>query len=380
MEIKRILDVKSLIKQKSYFLLGPRQVGKSYLINKYLNEYPIFDLLNHALYLQLSRNPQLLREQIPPKSKIAVIDEIQKLPYLLDEVHWLIENRNINFLLTGSSARKLRRGGVNLLGGRARTRYLHPLVYTEMKDHDFDLIKALTYGSIPSIYQSESQLEDLSSYVSNYLQLEIMQEGYTRNLPAFSRFLEVAAIANGQIINYEKISSDVQIATSTTREYFSVLKDTLIGFELPAWKWSRKRKSTSTSKFYIFDLGVTRCLQGRGELRIKSPDFGDYFESWIHHELRTYVDYNSPMTLNYWRSLSGFEVDFILNDQVAIEVKAKDNISDRDLKGLRALKEENILGKYIVVGLNLKRRITGDKIIIYPWKDFLEDLWNKKLI
>ncbi len=377
-EFERILDLNKLLQKKSYFLLGPRQVGKSYLIKKNLNHYPIFDLLNNDLYIELSRNIKLLRERIEKKEKIVIIDEIQKIPHLLDEVHWLIENRRINFLLTGSSARKLRRGEVNLLGGRARNRFIHPLVYKEIKNNNFDLLKVMQFGSIPSIYLSDEPREDLSSYVSNYLQLEIMQEGYTRNLPAFSRFLEIAALSNGKIINYNNIANDAQIPATTTREYFSILIDTLIGFELPAWRKTKKRKATATSKFYFFDQGVARFIQGRGKIDLKSPDFGDSFEAWIHHELRSYIDYNPPGKLNYWRSTSGFEVDFIFNEGVAIEVKAKQNITKRDLKGLRALKEENFKIKCIVVGLNESIRYTEDNITIYPWKDFLDDLWSNK--
>jgi predicted AAA+ superfamily ATPase len=373
--IPRILDIKTLLKKKSYFLFGPRQTGKTSLVENSFKNIKVYNLLDSDIYLTLSRRPSRLREEISKDDKIVVIDEIQKLPILLDEIHLLIEKLNVNFLLTGSSARKLRRGGVNLLGGRARSRTLHPFIFEELKN--FNLLRALNYGLIPSIYLSDSPEEDLKAYAGDYLREEIAAEGLTRNIPAFSRFLEVAALCNGTLINYSQISNDAQVPKSTVQEYFKILQDTLIAEEVRAWKHTKKRKPVSTSKFYFFDIGVVRHLQNRSLLKEKSPEFGDAFETYIFHELKSYIDYSSQGSINYWRSKSNFEVDFIINDISAIEVKGKANISNRDLKGLKALREEQLLKNYIVVSLEDRPR-KADNIQILPWKIFLGKLWDKQ--
>lgn len=303
-----------------------------------------------------------------------VLDEIQKLPALLDEVHRLIEQRNIRFVLTGSSARKLRRGGVNLLGGRAPHRTLHPLVFREL-GADFVLDRALDRGLVPSIYFSDSPGDDLRAYVGTYLKEEIAAEALTRNVPAFSRFLEVAALCHGTMLNFSQVASDAQVPLSTVREYFQILEDTLVGRTLPAWTATRRRKAIGTAKHYFFDIGVARHLQHRAGLHRRSPEFGEAFESYILHEITTYLDYTEPVPLAYWRSTSNFEVDFVLGDVTAIEVKAKDSVSDRDLRGLKALREEALLKHYVVVSLETRPRIV-DGIRILPWQDLLGRLWD----
>ncbi len=373
--IPRILDISELLSHKSYFLFGPRQTGKTSLVDHVFKNCKIYNLLNSDIYLSLNQRPARLREELSKNDKIVIIDEIQKLPALLDEVHLLIEKFSINFLLTGSSARKLSRGGVNLLGGRARSQALHPFVLKELKD--FDLLRALNYGLIPSIYFSDSPEEDLKAYAGSYLREEIAAEGLTRNVPAFSRFLEVAALCNGTLINYTQIANDAQVPKSTVQEYFKILQDTLIAEEVPAWKKTVKRKPILTSKFYFFDVGVVRHLQHRSGLKEKSPEFGEAFETYIFHELKTYIDYESRGTLHYWHSKSNFEADFILNSVSAIEVKGKNTIGHRDLKGLQALQEEALLKNYIVVCLEDRPR-TIDNIQILPWKMFLERLWAKE--
>ncbi|MFH1867851.1 MAG: AAA family ATPase [Candidatus Omnitrophota bacterium] len=375
MYIPRQIDIYNSLKKKSLFLFGPRQTGKSWLISHTLSKFRVYDLLDSDIYLTLSRDPKRLEEEIRPNEKIIIIDEIQKLPFLLDEVHRIIEKRGIHFLLTGSSARKLRRGGVNLLGGRARSNHLHPFIFLELKER-FNLLKALNNGLIPSIYFSDSPQEDLQAYAGNYLKEEIAAEGLTRNVSAFSRFLQVAAACNGLLINYTNISNDAQVPSSTVQEYFQILRDTLIGFDVPAWKKSRKRKPISTSKFYFFDVGVARYLQNRSVLKENSPEFGDAFETYLAHELKAFVDYNNMGSLCYWRSKSGYEVDFIINDSVAVEIKAKKNVSPRDLRGIIALKEEKKLDTYIVACLEKRPRVVQG-INILPWKDFLYQLWNK---
>jgi predicted AAA+ superfamily ATPase len=372
-EITRDLDLTELLRRKSCFVLGPRQTGKSWLIRHALGQHRVYDLLNSDTFLNLSRSPARLREECTARDSIVILDEIQKLPGLLDEVHGLIEERGIRFLLTGSSARKLRRGGTNLLGGRAWVRHLHPFCRHELKTH-FDLLRAINHGLLPPIYLSDSPDEDLAAYAGTYLQQEIVAEGVTRNVPAFSRFLEVAALCNARLVNYTKISNDAQVARSTVQEYFQVLKDTLIAYEVPAWRQTRKRKPIGTSKFYFFDPGVARFLQHRSLIQAGSPEFGEGFEHWLFHELRCHADYTRGGELRYWRSTSGFEVDFILADTTAIEVKATRTVSRQDLRGLAALREEGKLKHYIVVCTDTAPR-TVDGIRILPWQVFLDELW-----
>lgn len=376
--IPRAMDLPALLQKRSCFLLGPRQTGKSWLIRNTLGGHRTYNLLDTETYLKLSRSPGRLQEECTPKDRIVIIDEIQKLPALLDEVHLLMEERGIHFLLTGSSARKLRRGGINLLGGRAWMRHLHPFSFSELGDQ-FELSRAINQGLLPPLYLSDSPEEDLKSYVGTYLKEEIAAEGLTRNIPAFSRFLEVAALCNGQLINYTKIANDAQVARSTVQEYFQILKDTLLAYELTPWRASRKRKPISTSKFYFFDVGVVKSLQNRGKIQWGSPEFGECFETYLFHELKTFCDYRSAGELAYWRSKSGFEVDFILADTTAIEVKASRTVGPQDLRSLRALQEEKRLKHYLLVSLEKEPRLVN-QIHILPWMEFLKQLWQGRWI
>jgi len=362
------------MKAKSHFLFGPRQTGKTSLIRATLKPDYSYNLLESDIFLALTREPQRLRQEISGLGKLAVIDEIQKIPGLLDEVQWLIEERRTRFLLTGSSARKLRRAGVNLLGGRLRSRTLHPFIMRELAAR-FDLLRALTYGTLPSIYISDDAGADLRAYVGDYLREEIAHEGLTRNLAAFSRFLEVSALCNGKILNFTQIASDAQVARTTVHEYFAILKDTLIGFELPALGLARKRKPLETSKFFFFDIGVARQIQGRGPLNERSPDFGEAFEAWMFHELCSYTDYEDAGELRYWRTTSGFEVDFVLGDHLAIEVKSAARVTERDTRGLLAIQEEKKFRHCILVCLEPRPRHIGN-IEVEPYGTFLEKLWD----
>ena len=374
--VARTLDLARIAARRSTFLFGPRQTGKTALVRHALAGARIYDLLDADVYLTFSRRPTQLGEELGPQDRLVVLDEIQKLPILLDEVHRLIEERGIRFVLTGSSARKLRRGGVNLLGGRAPTRTLHPFIYRELGDA-FDLTTALDRGLLPPVYFSDSPHDDLRAYVGTYLKEEIAAEALTRNIPAFSRFIEVAALSHATMLNYTAVASDAQVPVSTVREYFQILEDTLIGRSLPAWTKTRSRKAIATAKHYFFDSGVVRHLQHRSGLRRRSPEFGEAFETFVFHELSTYLDYTEPVPLSYWRSTSNFEVDFILGDTSAIEVKAKDPVGERDLRGLRALKEEALLKHHVIVSLEARPR-TVDGIRILPWREFLEQLWSGK--
>jgi predicted AAA+ superfamily ATPase len=367
-----VLALAPLLSKKSHFLFGPRQTGKTSLIRDTLNPDYTYNLLESDVFLALQRRPALLREQVSVPNSLVVVDEIQKVPTLLDEVQWLIEERSARFLLTGSSARKLRRGGVNLLGGRLRSRTLHPFVSTELGE--FDLWQVLSYGTLPPIYFSDAPEDDLRAYTNDYLREEIAHEGLTRNVGAFARFLEVAALCNCQVLNFSSIASDAQVPRSTVHEYFEILKDTLLGFELPSLGTIRKRKALVSSKFYFFDIGVARALQGRGVVHARSSDVGDAFEAWLFHELRAAVDYGLYKTLHYWRTVTQIEVDFILNETTAIEVKATEHADRGDLKGLHAIGDERPMRHRILVCREARPRIV-DGIEVLPYREFLHRLW-----
>lgn len=374
--IARTLDLVTAVEKKSHFLFGPRQTGKTSLIRHTMAGVRRYDLLDSSVYLALSRDPGRLGEEIEAADRVVVIDEVQRLPSLLNEVHRLIEERRIRFLLTGSSARKLRGGGVNLLGGRARVKYLHPLTYAELGS-DYDLRRAAQRGLLPSIYYSDDPRADLEAYGGLYLQQEIVAEGATRNVPAFSRFLRVAALCNGKIVNFTKVANDSQVARTTVYEYFSILEDTLLLHELPAWKKSKRRKPLSSSKYYFFDVGVVATLQGR-EFRSGTPEFGEALETIIFHELLAWRDYVSGQPLSYWRSTSGFEVDFLIGDHTAIEVKATTTVDRSDVKSLRALAEEKRWKQLLCVCLEPRRRQLGE-VTVLPWREFLTALWTGDL-
>ena len=372
--VARYLDVRAILDSKSCFLFGPRQTGKSTLIRQQLAGHPTYNLLDQPLFLRLARNPALIREALADDTSIVVIDEIQKMPELLNEVQLMIDERDVRFLLTGSSARSLRRKGVNLLGGRARSRALHPFVRAELGNR-FDLARALEYGLLPSIYFSDSPVEDLAAYAGDYLKEEVAAEAIVRNIGAFSRFLEVAAHAHGEMINFANLSNDAQVPASTVREYYQILKDTLIAHEVPALTDSRKRKAISTSKYYLFDIGLARHLQGRRGLAPGTSEYGAAFESFIFQEVKAFCDYHRLDTPRYWRSKSQFEVDLVFED-LAVETKATKNVSARDLRGLRALREEGLFTHYVLVSMEPRARLV-DGVRILPWTEFLDRLWRQ---
>lgn len=374
MDILRSLNLIKLLHKKSYFLLGARQTGKSTLIRNQLKGIKKYNLLDRADFQKLSFNPLAIREEMTPQDKIIIIDEIQKLPELLDEVHYLIEEKKVNFLLTGSSARKLRKYGINLLGGRARLIYFHPLTFHELQDK-FDLNFVLNYGCLPSIYFSDQPEVDLETYIGIYLQQEVANESLTRNLPNFARFLEVIALSQAEQLNMSKLSSDTQIPRTTLNDYLEVLKDTLIANTLPVWGEGKKRKPVATHKLYFFDWGVARKLSGIGHVKLGLPISGKAFESYIYHELQTITDYQGLAPLSYWRTQTQDEVDFIFNNEIAIEVKASANISLQDLKSLKKLKEEKKLKRYCLIYTGKTRKVFQDApdIEIIPYQDFLKE-------
>ncbi len=374
MELRRNLNLIDLLGKKSFFLFGPRATGKSTLIKQQLTgRSRVLDLLNSRLFLRLSASPHDLESLIDPdRDKIVVIDEIQRIPELLNEVHRLIENKGITFLLTGSSARKLRRGKVNLLAGRAWNAKLFPLIKKEIPV--FDLDRYLRFGGLPAVYLSEYPGEELDAYVDVYLREEIAAEGLVRNLPPFSRFLRTMAISNGEIINYTKLANDCQTAVSTVTEYVKILEDTLVGFMLPAWTESKKRKALKTGKFYFFDPGVTHTLSGTENLDRNSNLYGKSFEQFIGMEIRAFLSYKRiKLPLTYWRSTHGMEVDFLIGEHTAVEVKASKKVTQRDLKGLKALQEEDIFKHYYLVSQDPVRAVYGD-IKVMHYTDFLDEM------
>lgn len=369
----RFLNLATLLKKRSYFLLGPRGVGKSTLIEQTLPDAKIYDLLDASVFQRLIREPTLISQETKPDT-LVVIDEIQKFPALLDEVHRLIAKRKQTFLLTGSSARKLRKGGVNLLAGRAFQACLLPLVSQEIPN--FDLLTYLNTTGLPEFYGEAGAKEYLKAYVGTYLQEEIKAEALTRNLSGFVRFLEVVALCNGEQINYANISSDCGVPVRTLEGYFSILSDTLIGFSIPPFLSTTKRKAMTRAKYFLFDIGVVNSLAKRGSIEIKSELFGRLFEHFIALELRAFLAYYFiDLPLQYWRSTSHFEVDFVIGNVLAIEVKSTDLVTDKHLKGIRAFKEEGLIQHYAVISLDPQERVTADNIYIWPWQVFLKKLW-----
>jgi len=379
MELQRILNLPNLLSRKSFFLFGPRATGKSTLIKQQLSaSATVIDLLDSRLYLRLLNSPHDLESIIHSdnKSGIVVIDEIQRVPELLNEVHRLIENKKLTFLLTGSSARKLRRGRANLLAGRVWEARFFPLTWKEIPD--FSLERFLRYGGLPPVYLSKYPDEELDAYVNTYLKEEIMAEGLIRKLPPFSRFLHAAALINGEMINFSKLANDCQVPPSTVTEYVGLLEDTLVGFLLPAWTESTKRKAISTGKFYFFDPGITHTLAGTQTLDRNSNLYGKSFEQFIGMEIRAYLSYKRrKLQFSYWRSTHGYEVDFLVGRETAVEVKASQKISQRDFKGLKALEEEKIFKNYILVSQD-PINTRDDNFQALYWKKFLDNLWSGK--
>ncbi len=375
---KRILDMVSLAKQKSFFLFGPRSTGKSWLLRHSFPQDLIIDLLSSSTYLRLAQNPSflenLVRERAGTENPV-VIDEIQKLPILLDEVHRLIENTGTRFILTGSSARKLRRGGVNLLAGRAWQANLFPLVYKEIPEFNID--RYLRYGGLPQVYGSANPEEELDAYVNTYLKEEIQEEALVQNLPKFSRFLKTASFCNTEQINFTNVANDAAMAASTVRSYFDLLRDTFTGFFIESWQGSKKRKAISTPKFYFFDTGLTNSLADSYLFSQESSEYGKAFEQFIAMELRAWISYRrNRLELFYWRTRAGTEVDFFIPGNFAVEVKVTKTVGDQHLKGLRTLKEENACRDYFLVSFDTNNYKTSDGIRCLNWKTFLDELWG----
>ena len=376
--IQKLLE----IREDSMFLWGPRQTGKSTLLKQLFPDAPYYDLLKSEVYTLYKMKPSRLRDEcmMMEEGEVVIIDEVQKIPELLDEVHWLMVNRGIHFILCGSSARKLKRSGANLLGGRAIRKTLHPLVSAEIPDFDID--KAVNVGMLPRHYLASSPAKRIQAYVGDYLQQEVIAEALVRNLDSFTRFMEVAAISDGEMVNYTKIASECGVSSKTVKEYFVILQETLLGNMLPAYTKTVKRRVQVAPKFYYFDVGITNYLLHRDPLRRGTAEYGHAFEHIIVQEVMAYMDYSESMKgLSFWHTQNNvYEVDLVVgNAEVAIEIKSSDNVTTSHLKGLKAFGEEHPDCKLIVVSLEERPRMMNC-VEIWPAQAFLKRLWDGKVV
>jgi len=364
--------------QETFFLWGPRQTGKTTLLQATYPQALRIDLLKADEFRRYIQNPEFLRAHLAMGEQPGqiVIDEIQKVPQLLDEVHWLHENRGIRFALCGSSARKVKRGHANLLGGRALRYELHGLTTVELGEA-FDLTRLLNHGYLPTIFLSDSPTRLLNGYVADYLKEEIAAEGLVRNLPTFSEFLNIAALSDAEMVNFSTIARDCGVSSHTIKGYFQILEDTLLGKWLPAYRKRPKRRVIGAPKFYFADVGVVNYLARRGQLQRGSELFGKAFENWLFHELSAHNAYSEAFAaLSYWRLTTGVEVDFIVNDmEVAIEAKATAKVTADHLRNLRSLVDDHPrVKKRVLVCLETHSRKTEDGILVIPAKEFCERL------
>lgn len=367
---------------ESIFFWGARQTGKSTLLKQLFPDAHYYDLLLSDEYSRLRFRPALLREECEmlDEGELVIIDEVQKIPALLDEVHWLMTERNLRFILCGSSARKLRRCGANLLGGRAIRKTLFPLVSAEIPDFDIDV--ALNNGMLPRHYLIKDPRQRLEAYVGDYLQQEIVAEAVVRRIDSFTRFLQVAALSDAEILNYTKIASDCGVSSKSVKEYFSILEETMLGYHIPAYSKVMRRKLVAAPKFYFFDVGIPNYLMKRIPLKSGSSEYGHALEHLICQELKAYLSYRGiDKNLSYWRTSDHrYEVDFIVGDaEVAIEVKSSETVNSSETRGLRAFSEEHPSARLIIVSMEQRPRRHKD-IEIWPAREFLRKLWADKII
>ena len=370
---------------QSAFLWGPRKVGKSTLLADRFPSSARFDLLDTRMLVEFTRAPWIFSERVmalpdEQRQRPIVVDEAQKVPAILDEVHRLIESEGLSFILCGSSARKLKRGGGNLLGGRAWRHHLHPLTWREIPQ--FDLMRALNRGLVPAHYDNAHYRRALAGYVDDYLKEEVFAEGLTRNVSAFARFFDALGFSHGEMLNFSSLARDCGVDSKTVREYFQILEDTLLGILVEPFARRRSRSIiTMTPKFYLFDVGVAGHLGGRRLVRAEGPDFGKALEHFVLMELVAYRSYREKdFPIRYWRTKSGLEVNFVLGQkaEVAIEVKGA-RVRTEDLRGIRAFAEEHApRSATAVCGEPAPRRV--GEVDILPWRSFLERLWKDKII
>ena len=377
--LNRILQLNNEL-DSSIFLFGGRQTGKTTILHQQFPDAIFIDLLNSSVKERFRRRPVLLYETLKEKEEgtLVIIDEIPEVPELLNEVHRLIYDSGLVFILCGSSARKLKRKGHNTLGGRAMPVYLYPFVSAEIPDFDID--RAVTYGMIPSHYLAKNPLRLLAGYIDIYLKEEIKEEALVRNLAAFQRFLEVAALTDGEIVNNNNIAQDCGVHATTVNAYFDILEDTLLGYRIPAFRRVMKRRLVQAPRFYYFDVGVANHLLHRKELVRGTADYGHAFEHLVIQELYAWLHYrHSEEELTYWRTYTGMEVDAVIGDaRVAIEIKSVEEVMPKHLKGLKAFGEEHPQSRRMIVSLDPMNRKIEDVECIYVM-DFFKRLWTEGL-
>ena len=376
----RIFDIENRL-DEGMFLFGGRQVGKSTLLRERFPNAVYVDLLNPDTRRRFERRAMEFHEilvKYPPKT-LVIVDEIQKLPELLDIVHKLMVENDLLFILSGSSARKIKKAGVNQLGGRANEEHLYPLVYAEIPDYDFD--RAIQNGMIPRHYDVKDARKRLQGYINLYLKEEIEAEALVQNIATFERFLEVAAVMNTEILNYDNIASDCGVSVNTVKAYFKILYDTLLGFEVKPYRKVVKRRLLQTSKFYYFDVGIPNYLLNRFHLMSETPEYGHAFENLVMQEIRAYLDYtDSEEELTYWHTYNKDEVDAVIGDaRIAIEIKSTDHVESKHKKGLQKFVEEHPQARQIIVSRDFLTRRSGD-IDLYYVTDFFKALWAGEII
>jgi len=372
-----------LEKTETFFLWGPRQTGKTTLLRQAYPDAFWIDLLKAEEYRRYVTRPERMREEIEAlvAMPFIVIDEVQKVPKILDEVHWLHEAYGIQFALCGSSARKVKRGAANLLGGRAVRYELRGLTSAELSS-DFDLERILNHGYLPRVYGAARPRRLLNGYVADYLKEEVASEGLVRNLPVFSEFLDMASLSDTHPVNYSNIARECGVSSQTVRAYFEILEDTLVARWLPSYRKRPKRRVLRSPKLYFADVGVVGFLARRGHLEPGSELFGNAFENWCFHEISAYNCYAERFAnLSYWRLTSGIEVDFVVNDmELAIEAKSSRAVSSHHLKGLRQLAVDHPeIKRRIVLCLEDRPRRTSDGIEIMPYGAFVKSLWRREI-
>jgi predicted AAA+ superfamily ATPase len=363
--------------RQSFFLFGPRGVGKTAWLHRQFPGALFFDMLDHQVYTELLAAPQRLGDRIPQGHKDwVVVDEVQRAPELLNEVHRLIESRRLRFALTGSSARKLRGRGVNLLAGRAVTRHMHPLTALEL-GKDFDLKRALRWGCLPLACTSDDPQDYLKSYAATYLREEVQQEGLARNIGAFGRFLEAASFSQGGVLNMAAVARECAMSAKVVEDYFSILEDLLIAVRLPVFTKRAKRRLIAHPKFYYFDAGVFQAIRPRGPLDAPEQIHGAALETLFLQQARAFNDYKGlGYRLHYWRTATGDEVDFVLYGERglrAFEVKMAHNVRPHDLRALLRLREDFPQAKAHLLYLG-QRRWHDRGIEVLPFLDCVTKL------
>ncbi len=375
----------ALPKGQSASLWGPRKTGKSTFLREHYPDSLVYDFLDTDLVLEFSKRPALLRERLLAQSAAiltypVVLDEVQKVPSLLDEVHWLIENRGLSFILCGSSARKMKRGHANLLGGRAWRYELFPLVSAELAE--VDLLRVLNRGMVPSHYLSDGYRKALDAYGRDYLKEEVFAQGLTRNVPAFARFFDAMGYSHGELTNYTNVARECGVDAKTVKEYYQILIDTLLGRRVEPFSRRQGRDViTHASKFYLFDVGLAGAITKRSIVEDRGDAFGRALEHFILMELAAHASYSElGYEINFWRTRQGAEVDFVLGGgQVAIEVKGARHIENRDCRSLHAFAAEHKPKQAILVCCEREERVVGS-VRVTPWATFLKQLWGGEVI